>query len=223
MSTGESPPNAAGIDSPGAARRVTDPRGASGSNPFSTRYVRPGAIPYFFPPGEDAQALVARLREQDWRGEIIGPHGSGKSTLLAALLPALAAAGRQPILCTLRDGQRSLGEFRAALAAAGPASIVVIDGFEQLSSWNKWSIRWFCRRRQAGLLVTAHTSAGLPTLATTEIDQRTAREVLGHLLPAGQSIDEADLRQALAQHGGNLREALFELYDLYELRRPRSS
>src|SRR5262245_49587973 len=64
------------------------------SNPFSTRFIRPGAIPFIFSAGESAESLVDHLRVNNWRGQIIGPHGSGKSTLLAALLPALQAAGR---------------------------------------------------------------------------------------------------------------------------------
>ena len=58
-------------------------------NPFSTRRISPGAIPYVLPPGENAYALVDRLRQAGWWGEIVGPHGSGKSTLLATLADAL--------------------------------------------------------------------------------------------------------------------------------------
>ena len=68
----------------------------SADNPFSTRYTRPGAIPFRFPPGTSADGLVEQLRRQQWRGAIVGPHGSGKSSLVAALVPPLrlpAAAG----------------------------------------------------------------------------------------------------------------------------------
>ena len=108
------------------------------SNPFSTRRMRPGALPFVFPPGLDAEALVARLRENDWRGEIIGPHGSGKSTLLATLIPCLARAGREPLLVTLHDRERSLRAHRALLARAHPGAIMIVDGYEQLAPWNKW-------------------------------------------------------------------------------------
>ena len=60
---------------------------AAKSNPFSTRFIRPGAIEYLFAPGQTADSLIDRLRHNQWRGQIIGPHGSGKSTL------AVRAAG----------------------------------------------------------------------------------------------------------------------------------
>jgi hypothetical protein len=82
-------------------------------NPFATCWTRPGALPFHFPHGIDADQLIAKLAGQSWRGAIIGPHGSGKSTLLETLKPALAAAGRSAIQITLRDGQRHLP--RAAL------------------------------------------------------------------------------------------------------------
>ena len=61
------------------------------ANPFATRHVRPGAIPFHFPAETSAAQLVARLRELNWRGAIVGPHGSGKSTLLVALAPGSSA------------------------------------------------------------------------------------------------------------------------------------
>ena len=74
------------------------------SNPFSTRFVRPGAVPYLFAPGQSADGLVRRLAGFGWRGQIIGPHGSGKSTLLAALAEPLARAGRRSWTVCLHDG-----------------------------------------------------------------------------------------------------------------------
>ena len=58
-------------------------------NPFSTRFVEPGAIAYRFPNADGLAALVRRLDETGGWGQLVGPHGSGKSTLLASLLPAL--------------------------------------------------------------------------------------------------------------------------------------
>ena len=74
-------------------------------NPFATRFVRPGAIPYRF-----ANGLVGRdrasLRQHDWRGEIVGPHGSGKSTLVQTLIPPLKEAGRDVRLFVCRRVNR---------------------------------------------------------------------------------------------------------------------
>src|SRR5579859_6457327 len=77
------------------------------SNPFSTRCVRPGAIPFRFPPGESAATMVDRLERQGWWGQIVGPHGSGKSTLLAALLPELRRR-RALVTTSLHEDRRRL-------------------------------------------------------------------------------------------------------------------
>ena len=53
--------------------RVNTPFAAQ-SNPFSTRFVRPGAIPYVFADGQTAESLVARLARLGWR------HKSSDST-----------------------------------------------------------------------------------------------------------------------------------------------
>lgn len=42
---------------------MTAPRPTS--NPFSTRFVRPGALPFLFPPGLDAPGLVQALASRD--------------------------------------------------------------------------------------------------------------------------------------------------------------
>jgi hypothetical protein len=193
----------------------------SAANPFSTRCVRPGIIAYQFPAGVDAAILLERLRAGGWRGQIVGPHGSGKSTLLATLLPLLSDAGRDPLLVTLHDGERSLAAHRATLAKAGPRTIVIVDGYEQLAPWNQWRLRWGCRRRGQGLIVTAHKTVGLPLLAETAVDAATAVRVFETLVPSPTLVTRDDLQSALAAHPGNLRETLFDLYDLYEMRRPR--
>ena len=86
------------------AERVRTPR----INPFSTRFVRPGAISYLFEPGSSAADLIDRLAAHRWRGQIIGPHGCGKSTLLATLVDALARVHRNACVFSLRDRQRRM-------------------------------------------------------------------------------------------------------------------
>src|SRR5436190_14964663 len=78
------------------------------TNPFATRWVRPGVIPYYFAAGTTAAALFEKLKENRWRGAIIGPHGCGKSTLLASLDPLIESAGRPVRMISLQDRQRDL-------------------------------------------------------------------------------------------------------------------
>jgi hypothetical protein len=214
-------------------------------NPFCTRRIRPGAIPFFFPAGCDADTLVARLRDNGWSGEIVGIHGSGKSALLATLIPTIERGGRHVTLVELHDGQRRLPpETLSALESPAenglahtidssdisgnshsahdtrrrPApAILVIDGYEQLSRWRRWLLRRLCRRRGWGLLVTAHASVGLPPLWQTAATPELAEKIVDHLA-AGKRLrlGPSELAECLARHHGDLRETLFHLYDRYE-------
>jgi len=187
-------------------------------NPFSTRNVRPGAIAFVFPAGHDAESLVEQLAASGWSGAIVGPHGTGKSTLLATLIPAIKAAGRQVIRYELHDGQRKLPSS-PALPHGMPNAVIAVDGYEQLSWWNRTRLRRQCRQQGWGLLVTTHEEIDLPTLFRTSVDEQLAGRLVQAMLPPGDTtISEADVTAALSKHRGNLREALFELYDLYETR-----
>jgi hypothetical protein len=187
------------------------------SNPFSTRYIRPGAIPYLFPNGDSVSGLVERLAASGWRGQIIGPHGSGKSTLLAALVPAVEAAGRRVVSVALHQGEHRLPAIdRAALSST---TLLVIDGYEQLSWWSRWRVHRLCKQRAAGLLVTAHSDQGFPTIYQTQPSEQLAQRVAAALLPADDgTLAPADVASAYAATDGNVRETLFRLFDVYQER-----
>jgi hypothetical protein len=199
------------------------PTTTAGSNPFSTRFVRPGAIDYLFPPGESTHELVRRLERANWRGQIIGEHGSGKSTLLASLLPAIAQAGRAALLVVLHDRQRRLPAGWVDRARLAARSLIVVDGYEQLGLASRLRLKRVCRRREWGLLVTAHRDVGLPALFRTEPSLEMAQAVVGHLLSGRADPFGAEaVADHFAECRGNLREMLFALYDRHEavVRRP---
>ncbi len=187
-----------------------------GDNPFSAWRIRPGAIPFLFPPGVSAQSLVERLRQNGWWGEIVGAHGSGKSALVAALLPALRGAGQRPILVELHDSQRTLPLDSGQVGAAGE-TLIVVDGYEQLCRTSRWRLKRFCRLESLGLLVTTHYSVGLPELCRTEVSPELACRVIAWLVgdrPWG--VPDERVAEIFHRHAGNLREVLFELYDWFE-------
>jgi hypothetical protein len=192
-------------------------------NPFCTRRIRPGAIPFLFPDGQDVETLVDRLRTHGWCGQIVGPHGSGKSALLATLIPAIERAGRHVTLVELHDGQRRLPLRLGGRHRLREPAVLVIDGYEQLSRWNRWRLRRLCRRNNWGLVVTSHASVGLPPLWQTAVTSELAEAVVDTLL-AGQSspLSEQDLADCLSRHQGDLREMLFDLYDRHEALRSKS-
>lgn len=191
-------------------------------NPFSTCRTRPGAIAFCFDGDGSVDALVDRLRRQEWWGQIVGPHGSGKSTLLAVLLPALEASGRQIECVTLHQGDRRLPMGRSALRSYSSSTQVVLDGYEQLGWFARWSLSRRCRRQGCGLLVTAHRDIGLPTLFATRPTLELTTKIVRHLLgPDDVAITDSHIGSAWIARQGNLRETLFDLYDLFEEHRPR--
>jgi hypothetical protein len=138
--------------------------------------------------------------------------------LLAALLPELVCAGVQPVVHKLHDWQRRLPNAWWRQVRRSEPTIVVIDGCEQLGRWTWFMVKRHCRRHSLGLLITSHRSAGLPHLYFTAITLETAKQVFGYLTqgtPSPVTLDNVEAR--LAARSGNLREALFDLYDLHEL------
>jgi hypothetical protein len=165
--------------------------------------------------------LVERLRQNQWQGQILGGHGSGKSALVAALVPAIERAGRQVVLIELHDAERRLPADWKQRADLSRPTVVIVDGCEQLAPWNRFRLKRFCRRLGLGLVVTTHRPLGLPDLFCTAVSPELAQEIvqslLGHQRPL---IGSEEVVQYMERHQGNLREVLFDLYDLYEQRRP---
>lgn len=189
---------------------------APADNPFSARHVRPGALGFRFPAGQSATSLVDKLQQAGWRGQIVGPHGTGKSTLLASLLPVIRAVGRSVVHVELHDGQRTLPVAIAPARLTRPA-IVVVDGYEQLSLPSRLHLSWHCRCGGLGLLITTHRRVRLPLLLETRMDADLAYQLVRDLLDnKADLVGPEEIARRLDQHDGNLREVLFDLYDVYE-------
>ncbi len=186
------------------------------SNPFSTCWTEPGAIRFIFTQGVTAQVLAESLSKNRWLGQIVGPHGSGKSTLLAELLPQLQAK-REVVSVRLAEGERQLPEVAEVAVVLGDSTLLIIDGFEQLRFWKRWSLIRRCRRHDTGLLVTSHTSVGLPTLFESEVSLELCETIVNNLMAGASSDLPIDaVKTAYQRTGGNLRDLLFEMYDEYE-------
>jgi hypothetical protein len=191
------------------------------SNPFATRYIVPGAIPFVFSPDVSADLLINRLAEIEWWGQIVGPHGSGKSSLLTVLLPKCREAGREVVAVTLRDRQRRLPLSLDMLSASGrdrnSSLLVVVDGYEQLGGWSRFRLKRWCRARHAGLLITSHKDCGLPTLYRTSTDLELFRKLVDTRMRAacmdGQ-LDANVIEKTFWDHQGNVREAFLSLFDV---------
>lgn len=183
-------------------------------NPFSTRFIRPGAIGYRFPEGLSSEILLKRLESCGWWGQILGPHGSGKSTLLATLIPALES--RQSVVkVALHEDRRDLPISVWSLPLG---TLLVVDGYELLGWWSRRRLQRLCRDRRCGLLITAHQDLGLPNLISTKVSSDLARAVIDGFLTSNHVglFDHLDLETCLVRHQGSMREILFELYDQFE-------
>jgi len=185
-------------------------------NPFSSRWIRPGANPYLFP--ADGPALANLVSHVAGGGflEIVGPHGSGKSTLVEALLESLAARGAPWRAISLHDG----GETIVARRSPGRGrAVVVVDGYEQLGWVRRRATRLRARLLGRGLVVTVHRPLGLGRVFSTTVTPELAVAIAGRLLeraPGARSVRATDVLPRLRAHAGNLREALFDLYDAYQ-------
>ncbi|HXU30524.1 MAG TPA: hypothetical protein VN851_08115 [Thermoanaerobaculia bacterium] len=150
------------------------------------------------------------------RGGIVGAEGSGKSTLLARLGPAFEEAGWKVRRFAARPGEDAAARLRALLREMEAGELLLLDGFDHLSRIARFRLL----RRAAkigGLLATSHRTEGvLPTLIdlapTVELFADLARDL------AGEEVESLDFAEIHRRHGGNLRTALRELYDVWAVR-----
>lgn len=194
-------------------------------NPFRARQLYPGRLPYFFPPGVDINDLIQRYLENSCHGQIVGPHGSGKSTLLYMLAEEFHRRDYQVVTVRLSPSNRKLPPI---VEPKLPRCVLIVDGYEQASWWGRRRFIRQSHRLGWGLLVSTHGSLGLPTLWETSVTHETARRIvdaLTHLeLPlSAEDTDDNEfmvpstlIAELLDQHGNDMREVLFSLYDWFQ-------
>jgi hypothetical protein len=202
------------------------------SNPFLSRYIQPGAIEYCFFGRDDIQSLSDRfLALRSRRGMIVGPHGTGKSTLLDALQKDFLTRFPDTSLVHERLSRTpdSARGQRVSTSGWPRDSIVILDGYEQVSFWSRWWIQRASRQKRIQLLVTAHQPLrSFDLLWRTSVDERSAEWIVKHMLRLSNQEDlEAELQLLLsskewsdsrARHGQNIRETLFDMYDWWQNR-----
>ena len=190
-------------------------------NPFATRHTRPGRLVPRDAAGVplDLEAVAARALTLGVAA-IEGPHGSGKTNLLAALAKHLGADGR-PVeairVRSARDGLRALGCIRRS----GPGATVCVDGWEALGRTWAALVRWSASRRGVGLIVTCHRALGLPTLVRCTTSPALLARLVADLPAHEGLIGGSDIAAAFAARRGDVREALYDLYDRFERRARR--
>jgi len=193
------------------------------SNPFSTRFTRPGKIEPLDEAGRpvDVEGLLERLRDLGGTAAIVGPHGSGKSTLLAYLAEAIERRGGQSPRIRLRSWWDGLAAWRV-ISQSVAGETVCIDSWECIGPATRILLRLAAHLSGCGLLVTSHRRVGMPELTRCGTSVSLLRAIVRNLPHSpdwyGTLICEADIEAAFTKHSGNLRESLYELYDRFESR-----
>ena len=164
-------------------------------------------IPYIPACLESVESLFDDFLRLGSKGQLVGQEGTGKTTLLEHLA---CEAERRGLTV-----ERQRAEY---LKPMGRCDILCLDS-AQVMSWIAWKrLLLNCARESRGLLIAAHTSRGLPTLYTGQISSETACRVVRHLLVGWDvpEIHDEEIARLLTVRHGNLRLALFDLYDWYE-------
>jgi hypothetical protein len=190
-------------------------------NPFATRAIGPGFIPYQFAPGESIASLAQAWEISRRQGELVGRHGIGKSTLLSEFVRYWRMNHLDVHVVSLNadagaDVRSSVASWLAWETLASGA-IVCVDGYETL----RWSARRNLRQRihvtGAGLLVTTHKPARFPWSYRVQCSLPQLQAVVSWLqrsVTGYVSTDDVEATFALCR--GNARETLFALYDIYQ-------
>lgn len=188
------------------------------TNPFATRFTRPGMLPSLGPRGEPIDAAGLLLRIEPGRVvAIVGPHGHGKSTLLAALTAAAGCAGSATNTVRIRSLRDSWRPVAALLTTPG-GGFVACDGWERALPGTDLVVRLLAAARRLRVVVTTHRHRGLPVLARCDTSVDLLDELVSRLPDHGGLIDGTDIDDAYRRHAGDLREALYDLYDRFERR-----
>jgi hypothetical protein len=195
------------------------------SNPFASRYFQPGAIPFLFPDPALESRLVDRIAEaQPGRCAIVGPHGSGKSTLVAHLERVPSLRQLYPALQSVRLSSNDPSRARRShtLSRIQAHNLLIVDGFEQFSTWEQAFLRSMASLRRCRLLVTAHAPLHrFETIWETTINPKIETYVLQTILakhpntPMQAVMASEGWQRSRARHPMNLRETLFDMYDWY--------
>lgn len=189
-----------------------------GGNPFSTRYLRPGRLPPLDGSGRplDLEHLAATFLSRGGSAAIVGPHGSGKTTLLGHLADTLESMGERVIRMRMRE-RSDLLRLLASIGR-GPRGIVCVDSWERIGWPANGLVRVVAAGARVRLLVTAHRPGAMPTLWRCATSPRVTEALVERLLDGSSppAIGREAIEEAHRRAGGDVREALFLLYDRFE-------
>ena len=193
------------------------------SNTFRAQSVRhatraAGSHPLPVSRGSDAVAARRALAASGWRGQIVGPHGSGKSSLLATLLPA---SKRKAAAALIVPARRRAAFARRPGRTAAPCAGELVSSTAMSSSAGGGDGACAACARAAGVCWSPRIArSALPQLDRGPTPRRNwPSSIVASCCRRTTLIRRTDVARRFARAAGNLREMLFDLYDLYEARR----
>jgi len=182
-------------------------------NPFSS--TRMHRLSYRDPDLPMA-AIMARLKTAQFRGAIVGCEGSGKTTLLTEIGDQMAQSGFTTITFHLDSRMQKIpgGQLRAQCRPLSPHHAILLDGAEQMP-WAHWHHFRFRVRKAGALVITSHRSGLLPDLVRTRTTPELLAELITELLGEAHGLPSPSIDRLFHHHGGNIRAALRQLYDIW--------
>lgn len=224
---------------PALAREMVLPPSLFEPNPFAAERIRPGALPFLFPAGVTPATLWELFRQAHYRGQIVGAHGSGKTTLVKTLAHSSPWKDSLSAVFLLRTNDRP-DEFADLpgplwrpnrlwmnISRLPAGSLAMVDGFDLIGFAARLLCRMVVKLRRLKFLVTTHRPCRLPILIHLEPNAELARQIARQCLSraaewrlthglAPVDISDELIDQVFLRSQGNIREMLFQLYDVYE-------
>ena len=187
-------------------------------NPFSTKFVRPGAIEFYASSGLDLNSIADELMRHKI-GQIVGPHGCGKTTLTHGLESLLGVSG-QPFTTIRRITVRSKNDLTTSHcdqdSAISHGELLIVDGFKRLPWLHRRMLIANAKRSKTGLLITTHQRVrGIEVLAELTPSLESLIHVVRHLKPDPMP-DPTLIEDVFKRTNGNIRESLMAMYDWFE-------
>ena len=165
--------------------------------------------------GFDIEGVCEHFVVEGCRGALVGQHGNGKSTLLNEIGVHLEGQGKciYPLLRTLENPRFTMEELSKIFRETKTGDVVLMDGAEQLPTWQWYLLNRLLQGNGVGLITTQHKPGRLPTLYHCDTSKAVMLGLLEQLCPES-TVDLKDRAcQYYDQHGGNIREVFFALYD----------
>ena len=182
-------------------------------NPFRSERVE--GI-FYRQEGFDWERLLGRIAEMRYRCSIVGSEGAGKTTLLEEIRERLKQDGLSVRLIRInRERKVSWSELKGEIGKQGGFEILLLDGSEQLS-WVTWyRLKHFTNKQKMGLIITSHREGMLPLVFECRTSEGLLGELLNELVGESSVLTDEFIDELYLRHGGNIRMALRELYDIW--------